>query len=197
MIGMLRGSIVDRDSKGEVIIDVGGVGYVVVVTPSTLAQVIVGDDVVFHVHHHFREADQTLYGVSTKEDRIAFQGLLGAHGVGPALALAILATHGATRLSVILTEGNLAALCDVPGVGKKTAQRLLVELKDKLVISLDDEPAGGGDAQSSGEADVRDALTNLGYNGKEISKVLNGIDTSGDVDSGDLLKQALQTLASG
>ena len=196
MIGMLRGAIADRDPKGEVIIDVGGVGFVVVVTPSTLAQTIVGDEVTFHVHHHFREADQTLYGFATKEDRIAFQGLLGAHGVGPSLALAIIATHGATRLSVILTEGDLAALCDVPGVGKKTAQRLLVELKDKLVISLDDSPVGGP-PQSSGEADVRDALTNLGYNGKEISKVLNGIDTSADVDTGDLLKQALQALASG
>jgi Holliday junction DNA helicase RuvA len=193
---MLRGSIADRDPKGEVIIDVGGVGYVVVVTPSTLAQTIVGDEVTFHVHHHFREADQTLYGFATKEDRIAFQGLLGAHGVGPSLALAIIATHGATRLSVILTKGDLAALCDVPGVGKKTAQRLLVELKDKLVISLDDSPVGGP-PESSGEADVRDALTNLGYNGKEISKVLNGIDTSADVDSGDLLKHALQALASG
>lgn len=196
MIGMLRGSIVDRDPKGELIIDVGGVGYVVVVTPSTLAQTIVGDEVTFHVHHHFREADQTLFGFATKEDRIAFQGLLGAHGVGPSLALAILATHGASRLSVILTEGDLAALCDVPGVGKKTAQRLLVELKDKLVITLDDSPLGS-QPQSSGEADVRDALTNLGYTGKEISKVLNAIDAEGDVDSGDLLKQALQALASG
>ena len=197
MIGMLRGTVVDRDPKGELIVDVGGVGYVVVVTPSTLATTIVGDDITVQVHHHFREADQTLYGFLTKEDRLAFQGLLAAHGVGPALALAILATHGANRLQVILNEGDLAALCDVPGVGKKTAQRLLVELKDKLVITLDDGDIPGPASPTTVESDVKAALSNLGYNAKEINKVLAGIDTGPEVDSGDVLKQALQTLASG
>lgn len=196
MIGMLRGSIVDRDPKGEVIVDVSGIGYLVVVTPTTLSKVIVGDEVMFHVHHHFREADQTLYGFLSKEDRLAFQGLLAAHGVGPSLALAILATHGASRLAAILADGDLAALCDVPGVGKKTAQRLLVELKDKLVITLDDE-IGGGPPRSSGEADVRDALTNLGYSPKEISAALTSVGADADADTGTLLKQALQALARG
>lgn len=196
MIGMLRGSIVDRDPKGEVIVDVSGVGYLVVVTPTTLAKVLLGDEVVFHVHHHFREADQTLYGFLSKEDRLAFQGLLAAHGVGPALALAILATHGASRLAAILADGDLAALCDVPGVGKKTAQRLLVELKDKLVITLDDE-IGIGPAKNSGEADVRDALTNLGYSPKEISAALTSVGADADADTGTLLKQTLQALARG
>ncbi len=196
MIGMLRGTVVDRDPKGELIVDVGGIGYVVVVTPSTLSQTIVGDELVVHVHHHFREADQTLYGFVTKEDRLAFQGLLAAHGVGPSLALAIMATHGATRLQTILNDGDLAALCDVPGVGKKTAQRLLVELKDKLVISLDEDAIPGAVSVGAVEADVRAALTNLGYNTKEITKVLAGIDTGADADSGGVLKQALQALAS-
>ena len=197
MIGMLRGTVLDRDPKGEIIIDVAGIGYVVVVTPSTLARTIVGDDIVVHVHHHFREADQTLYGFVTKEDRLAFQGLLAAHGVGPGLALAIMATHGATRLQTILNDGDLAALCDVPGVGKKTAQRLLVELKDKLVISLDESDIPGPAGETSVESDVRAALSNLGYSSKEISKVLAGIDTGSETDSGGVLKQALQTLASG
>lgn len=197
MIAMLRGSIIDRDPRGVLTIDVGGVGYLVVVTPTTLATTILGDVVVFHVHHHFREADQTLYGFPTKEERLAFQGLLAAHGVGPALALAILGTHGAARLAVILADGDLAALCDVPGVGRKTAQRLLVELKDKLVITLDDEFPGGSAKPTSGESDVRDALGNLGYTPKEISKALNEIDGEANADPGGFLKQALQVLAKG
>jgi len=194
VIALLRGSIADRDPNGEVIVDVSGVGYQVVVTPNTLAKVLVGDEIVFWVHHHFREADQTLYGFLTKEDRSAFQSLLAAHGVGPALALAILATHGASRLATILADGDLAALCDVPGVGKKTAQRLLVELKDKLVITLNDQRPGSIPITTA-ESDVRDALANLGYTGKEISQALAAVGASATDDSGTLLKQALKALA--
>lgn len=194
MIATLRGLIADREPSGLLVLDVSGVGYQVVVTPDTLARTLVGDEVLLHIHHHFREADQTLYGFLTRDDRSAFQSLLAAHGVGPGLALAILATHGATRLATILADADLAALCDVPGVGKKTAQRLLVELKDKLVISLDN-PAGGSVPISAAESDVRDALANLGYTGREISQALATVGAAGDSDSGTLLKQALKALA--
>ncbi|OWY59205.1 hypothetical protein B7486_75835, partial [cyanobacterium TDX16] len=124
VIGSLRGTLLDRSGVGEVLVEVGGVGYRVTVAPTTAATVAeVGDEVFLHVHHHIREDDQALYGFVSREERICFEALLGAHGVGPTLALAILSVHDPVALRRLLAEEDLAALCLVPGVGKKTAAR--------------------------------------------------------------------------
>lgn len=199
MIGSLRGALLDRDDD-ILTIEVAGVGYRATVSPTTaVALGDVGDEVFVWVHHHMREDHQALYGFADLEARRCFTALLGAHGVGPALALAILSVHGPRELSRVLAEEDLGALCLVPGVGKKTAARLLVELKNRLDIPLDigpgigrtDEAAAG--SPSSARADVRDALSGLGYGIDEIRSVLS--DLSEDEDSGALLKIALKRLS--
>ena len=196
MIGSLRGRVLDRDPGGELLVEVSGVGYRVVAAISTIDRVRVGEDVLLYVHHHIRETDQKLYGFLAKEERAAFEGLLAAHGVGPALALAVLATHPAGRLARILADDDLDALCEVPGVGKKTAQRLLVELRSTLVLP-DAGPVIDLNGDVDAVADVREALLNLGYSTEEIRTALAAVPTNGDMDSGQLLKRALRVLAGG
>ena len=116
MIGTLRGELIDR-SGGEVIIEVAGIGYRVTVSPATaVALGELGEQVFVHVHHHYREDDQTLYGFTSREERITFEALISAHGVGPALGLAILGVHDPAGLQTVLATEDLAALCLVPGV---------------------------------------------------------------------------------
>ena len=134
MIGSLRGQVLERSLDGTVLLEVGGVGYVVTVSPRTLAELEPTTTVFLHVHHHIREDAQTLFGFATGEERATFQTLIATHGVGPALAMAILATHPPAALVDIVADGDVAALTLVPGVGKKTAERLLVELKSRLSV---------------------------------------------------------------
>jgi holliday junction DNA helicase RuvA len=199
VIGSLRGTLLDRGAA-EVTIDVGGVGYRVTVSPTTVVALgDVGDEVFCWIHHHQREDAVTLYGFGTKDERTCFEALLGAHGVGPALALAILSVHSPVALARILAEDDLGALCLVPGVGKKTAARLLLDLKSRLSIpDLGDGPTptttgSGPSAVTSVRADVRDALAGLGYTEAEVREVM--ADLPDDGDAGALLRDALQRLA--
>ena len=199
MIGSLRGTVLERGGD-HLLVEVGGVGYQVTVSPTTaLSAGDVGDETFLWVHHHIREDNQSLYGFVAAEAKRCFTALIGAHGVGPALALAILSVHGPADLARVLAEDDVAALCLVPGVGKKTAARLLVELKSRLDIPLDIGPAGpaGRPAAATGgaaaRADVREALTGLGYELAEIRDVL--ADLPDEDDAGALLKHPLQRLS--
>lgn len=200
MIGSLRGLLIDRSISGELLVEVGGVGYRVQAGPVTAAQL--GDlqgEVFVWVHHHVREDADTLYGFATKAERDAFEALLGAHGVGPSLALAILSVHPPASLARVLADDDVAALCLVPGVGKKTAARLLVELKSRLDVPIDGVPAdldGDGAANATGStlADVREALAELGYGTDEIAEATRELP---DGDVGDRLREALRRLAAG
>lgn len=199
MIGSLRGTLTDRAADGEVLVEVAGVGYRVTVAPATAVQLgELGDDVFVHVHHHIREDAQTLYGFATRDERRCFEALLGAHGVGPALALAILSVHDPAGLGRVVADDDVAALCLVPGVGKKTAARLLLELKSRL-DAPEVPPAATPVALATGgagaRADVRDALANLGYGPDEVVAVLR--DLPDDGDASELLRLALQRLAVG
>lgn len=198
MIAFLRGVLVER-TGGEVIVDVGGVGYRVTVAPTTNASLgELGTETFVHIHHHFREDDQTLYGFTSRDERICFQALISAHGVGPALGLSILGVHDPAALAHVLATEDIAALCLVPGVGKKTAARLLVELKEKLQVApgAGSAPAGGVPAAApSALADVRDALDGLGYGADEITAAMRELPPDGD--NATLLKLALQRLAAG
>ena len=201
MIGSLRGRLLDRGPDGELLIEVGGVGHRVQVTPSTSVTIGELDGEVFvHTHHAVREDSETLYGFATIAERRVFESLISAHGVGPALGLAILSVHGPDALRRAVAEDDVAALCLVPGVGKKTAARLVMELKSKLDLPEGEiaVPSGdSGQASASGDsrADVRTALAGLGYGADEIHAVLVDLPTEGDV--GGLLKDALRRLASG
>ena len=202
MIGSLRGALLDR-ADDEVLVEVGGIGHRIMVSPTTAVSLgDLGDEVFVWVHHHIREDTQALYGFASADARRCFTALLGAHGVGPSLALAILSVHGPSDLARVLAEDDVAALCLVPGVGKKTATRLLVELKSRLDIPLDagvpgsngggpGAPAATGSAAA--RADVREALAGLGYGLDEIREVLADL-PDGD-DPAVLLKHALQRLS--
>ena len=189
MIGSLRGTVLDN--LGELLIEVAGVGYRVLVTPQTAALAKIGSETMLYIHHHQREDHQALYGFSTKSERAAFSVLLATHGVGPALALAVLGTHSPDQLTRIVACGDVGALTLVPGVGKKTAERLVIELKNRWSIPDSAEFAG-----VSAQGTVREALIGLGYGTDEIRSAMAqlGDDPSGTADPAELLRQALVVL---
>jgi Holliday junction DNA helicase RuvA len=160
MIGSLRGSVLERLDDGRVLVEVNGVGYLVTVTPRTLAELEPTSPVFLYVHHHIREDNQTLFGFLRRDERAAFDVLVATHGIGPALAVAILGTHSPTALVDIVAGNDLGALTLVPGVGKKTAERLLVELRNRLNLPMLDPLITGPSTTTIGN--VREA-SGLGY----------------------------------
>ncbi len=182
--------------------EVSGIGYRVQATPETAAAVgDIGSEVFVHVCHIVREDSQTLFGFSTLDERQTFEALVSARGVGPTLGLAILAVHRPGSLRTAVATDDVDALCLVPGVGPKTAVRLLVELKSKLHLpeaetppgagAATDQPAGAADAR----ADVRAALEELGYSGAEAERALADLPAGEDAQS--LLREALRRTAAG
>ncbi len=191
MIGSLRGQVLERDLEGSVLLEVGGVGYVVNVSARALPELEPGSPAFLHVHHHIREDAQTLFGFTSRDERATFQVLIATHGVGPTLAMAILDTHPPAALVDVVADGDTGALTLVPGVGKKTAERLLVELKSRLSVPVLDG-AGASVGAGSVVTDVREALTGLGYGTEEIRDALRELPT--DADSATLLRDALKSL---
>ncbi len=189
MIGSLRGSVLERNLDGSVLLEVGGVGYLVTVSSRVLGELEPGTPVFLYVHHHVREDAQTLYGFTSRDDRSTFQALIATHGIGPALAVAILATHPPAALFDVVSNNDVSAMTLVPGVGKKTAERLIIELRDRLSVPTLDSGTGGS---VSAVADVRDALASLGYGTDEIREALRELPTGSD--SSTLLRDALKML---
>jgi holliday junction DNA helicase RuvA len=210
VIGLLRGNVVLRSAEGEVIIDVSGVGYRVSVTPSTAVALMVGGSTngtakagaggapaTLFIHTHVREDAIVLYGFIHDDERRCFEVLLGSHGVGPSLALAIMAVLSPASLSTAVLEDDLDTLCTVPGVGRKTAARLLIELKSRLDLpdlSLDVPGPSGAGASRTSRAEARAALAELGYAPEEIRGALDGL--RDDVGVEEMLRLALRELAS-
>jgi len=191
VIGSLRGVVLERGLDGQVLLEVGGVGYLVTVTPQTLAELEPTSAAFLHVHHYIREDAQTLYGFISRDERTAFQILIATHGVGPALALAILGTHAPAALVEVVAANDVASLCLVPGVGKKTAERLLVELRSRLTVPVLDDGRGLA-GSTSAVGDVREALVGLGYGADEIRTALSEAGPSDEPES--LLRDALKVL---
>ncbi len=204
MIGLLRGPAVLRTGDGEVIVDVAGVGYRVTVTPSTAVALVSSgpkvEQTVF-VHTHVREDAIVLYGFAHDDERRCFEVLLGSHGVGPALALAIMGILSPAALSTAVLEDDIETLCTVPGVGRKTAARLLIELKSRLDLpdlSLDSTGSssgseGGRVSTRTARSEARAALNELGYAADEIRGALDGL--RDDVGVEEMLRLALRELA--
>ena len=196
MIGSLRGTLLERSPSGELLIEIAGIGYRVTVAPRTLvAAGEPGAEVFVYVHDHVREDAHTLYGFLGRDERACFEALLGAHGVGPALALAIIAVHAPPDLRRAVAADDVDALCLV---GKKTAARLLIDLKTRLDVPEIDltAPTAGTAPQSIDRgalADVRDALTGLGYGPDEVRDAVRDLD--GDEDPAPMLREALRRLA--
>lgn len=191
MIGSLRGVVVERFTPSTVLIEVAGVGYLCSVTTQTFAELEPTVNTFLHVHHHIREDAQTLYGFVSRAERDTFNVLIATHGIGPAMAMAILSTYSPTALVTVIASNDIAALTVVPGVGKKTAERLMVELKSKLNVD-DIAQAYGGDSVQSAAADVREALTALGYGAEEIRDTMRQIASTEGTES--MLRDALALL---
>ena len=191
MIGSVRGTVIERTATGEVLVEVGGVGYRAFVPASALPSLHPGDAAFLFTHLHVREDAMVLYGFPTRDERDTFEALIATTGVGPKLALAMLSVHSPAGLRRALLEDDLAALTMVPGVGKRTAQRLLVELKTRLEVpELDLTERGNAPAP---RAEVRVALAGLGYAPDEVRDVVAQLPEEGSVE--ELLREALKLLA--
>jgi holliday junction DNA helicase RuvA len=192
MIGSVRGTVIERSATGEALVEVGGVGYRVLVPVSAVPSLLPGAPAFLFTHLHVREDAMVLYGFPTRDERDTFEALIAASGVGPKLALAVLSVHSPTALRRSLAEDDLASLTLVPGVGKRTAQRLLVELKSRLEVP--DLDLGGAPAPSAGaRTEVREALTGLGYSPDEVREAIGQLPDTGEVE--ELLRGALRLLA--
>ena len=192
MIGSVRGSVLERLASGEVLVEVGGVGYRVLVPLGAVPALMPGGPAFLFTHLHVRDDALVLYGFPTREERDTFEVLLGAAGVGPKLALAILSVHSPAALRRALLDDDLDALTMVPGVGKRTAARLQVDLKARLDVPIIDLVEAEG-STTSARAEVREALTGLGYAPDEVRSVIGQLPDDGAVE--DLLRDALKRLA--
>ena len=189
MIARLRGKLAEKE-PARVVIDVGGVGYEVFIPTTTFAAMPnAGADVSLDIHTHVREDALSLYGFSSRQERRVFERLISISGIGPKLAVTILSGGSVEGLVGAIRRGDLARLTSIPGVGKKTAERIVVELRDKLQ-EFTEEPA-----KPVVETDVLSALENLGYSRPmaeaAVRRAVNGDeDAAFDV----LFKRALQIL---
>jgi Holliday junction DNA helicase RuvA len=200
MIARLSGMLVEK-SITQCVIDVHGAGYRVVVPLTTFYELPeIGQPVVIHVHTHVREDAIHLYGFHAREEQAVFQLLISVGGIGPKLAINILSGIAAGELIQAVLEDDVKRLIGIPGVGKKTAERMILELKDKLA-KLDRQTVASGTVTPSKGAQVKDdalsALVNLGYKGSAVKEVVDRIMREAlEVPSLDqILKRALRTLA--
>ena len=193
MIGRLKGNVVDI-LDNVVMLDVNGIGYEIEVTSTTLTNLQVSDtETIIFTHFVVREDAHLLYGFANQEERDLFRNLIKVNGIGPKLGLTILSSIGPERFITYVSERDVTAITSIPGVGKKTAERLVLDLKDKLVNGFQTvvpmSPAGN---ESFQEAKL--ALVSLGYKPTEASKVLEQIYNE-DQAVEELIRAALQRLA--
>lgn len=197
MIGRLHGKILQKQPP-QLLIDVQGVGYEVSASMSTFYQLPdQGKDVTLHTHLVVREDAHLLYGFATESERSLFRTLIKVNGVGPKLALTILSGMSAEDFIRCVHENNTAALVSLPGVGKKTAERLLVELRDRLKDEAGTEGSVSmmsptqANAASSPSGDAVSALIALGYKPQEASRMVRAISTEGLMTE-DIIRLSLQ-----
>jgi holliday junction DNA helicase RuvA len=214
MIGSLRGTILERSLRGdhqaELLVEVGGVGYRVLVPAGPVGRLAEpGAPVFLHVHTHVREDALVLYGFTHRDERECFELLLGAHGVGPAVALALLSVLTPSSLGRAVLGDDVDALVLVPGIGKKTAQRLIMELRPRFetfgipgqevsFVPGEGVPEAGPHEASAADRsaqreEIRSALGSLGYGADEVRLVLSRLPVDGTTE--DLIRYALRELA--
>jgi Holliday junction DNA helicase RuvA len=201
MIGRLVGKLVTDDIDGTIVLDVLGVGYEVTVPLGAVGRARSGQDgdsLVLFVHTHSREDRLELFGFSSEAERRVFRLLIGLPGVGPKLALAVLSALPPSELADAVRMGDLKRLGKINGVGKKTAERLILELKEKLprLGSLTASAPSGPGPRPDDQARLLGALTNMGYKPNEAERALEKVkDRLGQEPISDLLRAALAELA--
>jgi len=205
MIGRIRGNLVHKQPP-DILVEVGGVGYEIQVPMTTLFQLPeLGSEVSLVTHFVVREDAQLLYGFIDERDRILFRKLIRVNGVGPKLALTILSGMDSNSFVRCIQRDDISSLMALPGVGKKTAERLLVEMRDKLSDWL--AQAGGSEVDPGGSpvielhsdivADAEGALIALGYRPQEASRVVAAVNDDSINDSEELIRLALKSMVKG
>ena len=193
MIGSLRGTLIDK-RPNQVLLEVGGVGYVVQIPLSTFTSLAaLHSESTLLIHTHVREDQFSLYGFLTAREKHCFELLISASGVGPSLALKILSGMSLDELIPAIRKGDLAQLVRIPGVGRKTAERMVVELRDKLA-AVDVPEAGKPATRSQLESDVASALVNLGYDERSVENAIAKSRSTVGNDFESLLRASLQVL---
>jgi len=198
MIALVNGELAYK-SIGHVIVDVNGVGYRLFIPLSTYYSLPDNGPVQLFVHTHVREDALLLYGFLTLDEKDLFAILIGISGVGPKLAVNILSHIPVADLKIAIVQGDIKRLSALPGIGKKTAERLVLELKDKFTVSPESLAATGTSSQAVGSrpdplGDVVSALVNLGYKETQARKILESMEIAPDAAMEDILKGALKVL---
>lgn len=194
MIAFLSGAVAAVGS-GFAVLDVSGVGYRLLMPTRSLASLpAVGDGALVHTYLHVREDELTLYGFADPIERESFEMLLTVSGVGPKVALSVLSVLSPEDLASAVSAEDVTAICDVPGIGRKTAQRMIVDLAGRL--SSGPGNAGvKGSRVSTALAEAREALLAMGFTSAEVAVALKGAEAADDVQG--VLKRALSRLGSG
>jgi Holliday junction DNA helicase RuvA len=192
MIAYLKGKIIAK-SNNYAILETGGIGYQVYAGENFLAELHKGSETEIYTHHHIREDMDDLYGFRDLEELQLFELLISVSGVGPKSALAVISLAAVTDIKEAIIRGDAGLLTKVSGIGKKTAERLVLELKNKVARSSNGDILSGG-AMSLGSSDEIDALMSLGYSLPEAREALNAVEASITSSSG-RVKAALKNLA--
>ena len=191
MIASLEG-IIDAVSKDSLIVNVNGIGFKVAVTTSVLSEMgITGREVKLYTHFHIREDDMSLFGFGSLDELKLFETLISVSGLGPKTGMAMLSAMSADQVAMAIASGSVEILTTIPGIGKKTADRLILELKDKVGGVMISSPAGKA-AQEN--ADVVSALVSLGYSVQETTRAVNALPSGKKLTLENKVKLALQYL---
>ena len=201
MIGLLRGKLLEKN-PAEALIDCGGVGYEVQIPLSAYERLPgTGEEVALHTHFAVREDAQVLFGFINGGDKQLFRQLIRVSGVGPRMALALLSGMSAGDLAAAVQAGDVVRLSKAPGIGRKTAERIVVELRDRLGESGDfaSLPGTPGQAGAGGAREAVAALVSLGYKQQQAARLIAAVEREhpGPADTGELIRLALQSLAPG
>lgn len=200
MIGYIKGEVA-QIQEGRIIVDNHGIGYLMLVPGSVLDRIRMGDEVKMHTYLQVKEDGMQLFGFLSADDLNVFQLLLGVNGIGPKAALGILSGLGTDNLRFAVLAEDAAAIAKAPGVGKKTAQKLILELKDKFSLEdafeqklthVQEEASAAGNDGACSEA--VQALVALGYSGTEALKAVNRVENAADMDVEQILKAALKRM---
>lgn len=194
MIGSLRGKLASKQAP-YIVVDCQGVGYEVETPMSTFLDLpSVGDDLFIHTHLLVREDAQLLYGFASEAERALFRAVLKISGVGAKMGLAILSAMSEADFRRCVEYEDTATLVKIPGVGKKTAERLIIEMRDKLPQTSVPGSATRIGAVASPKSEAVDALVSLGYKVNEVNKLIGQMDTDGS-SAEDIIRQALRQAA--
>ena len=197
MIGQIKGIIIAKQAP-DLLVDVQGIGYEVLVSLGTFFEIPeIGGAVTLHTHFVVREDAQLLFGFATLEERALFRQLIKVNGVGPKMALAILSGMSAGEFALAVQNNDIATLVKLPGVGKKTAERLVIEMRDKVdVAQVNDFGSATAGKHPDIKQEAESALTALGYKPQDAAKMISRVSDDEITSTEQLIRRALKNMVS-